>query len=64
MNRDEIREAVVLTWEAPRPGRQSLSGGFADAFGTATEAMLLDAVVDTLAAFAEERPHAPRRAQS
>jgi hypothetical protein len=38
LSRDEIREAVVTAWQAPRVGRLSLASEFADAFGTITAA--------------------------
>ena len=86
---------ITSIWTAPRPGRLSLAGEFADVVGIvmeavspvwaldefrpgeehaydrllseatarvriAAEAMLLDAVVDAVAAFAAECPDAPR----
>lgn len=34
----EVRAHVLAAWHAPRPGRLSLAGEFADAFGTITAA--------------------------
>jgi hypothetical protein len=34
----EVRAAIIERWQAPRAGRLSLAGEFADAFGTITAA--------------------------
>jgi hypothetical protein len=55
VTRDEIRAAIVAAWEAPRPGRLSLAGEFADGLGTITEAVTPMWAIDDFRASEEER---------